>query len=817
MWTDHGCRGLFTCDGIANVQCGHEPNPQRLRQVCRCVSHHGPTPSPPPPPSPPSPVAPQVSVWSRNMSDGDIVAVVLNKGPATVNVTVPLSLFGSVWTHQSPTRAISARDLWKHQDLQLTGKSYSVVVKSHAAVVYRLSHQASRTDYAINALPPSIYWTSTPTLANETLLISGAGLEDSKISLCHGSSTEVCTELHPTDVTVWNHSIKFTLPAGCGVPCRVSISKTAAVGAAQTTTTTSIVNVSVNSPDVWWAKAVGGAGKSYPESTGSSLGPIINPVLCPGGTLRLFGRALAWSDNNQRCISSADPPGPVSTTKLTLTSENGKLIATVPAVSASCYESTFRIPEHVMSSVLEATVSTAWGTSLPFAITVSPPPAPAPPPTVIKVIEDCRGDLYEAMRKAAASKGGTVVELGARAYALRRPLVIPNHTKMVGEGVVETSISFELLPPVSKFDPLLAAVSVGSVVELANFSVSLTVNVAAVGLHNKSQYPGTVGVLMPHDASNFIAADLQIMTNGNASNALRIEGDSFSVTGCLLWQRGCTLASGFQPSTTLLLSNARDGHFASNTISWMCSAFDLDTSERVIFEMNHITLNTTGTIPHGNSVSAYGGPPGQPLNRWWAFLRNRFQRPPCNQDAAAPSGQCGGTNWMQRETLTTDNSHAEAVGFVVSQRSADGEGGATHKQMSGPTVTMKWVSWSMEPKKGTTLVVVNGSGMGQSRMILDIIDNETLVIESLFDGFLRSDSFCVVVNSYRDKLLAGNRFEWTEVVQYFGVNLNSAIVDNTLIDANVNHTLHTTDPVIRKFGGSMRAVRHMQHTLFPLN
>ena len=75
----------------------------------------------------------------------------------------------------------------------------------------------------------------------------------------------------------------------------------------------------------------------------------------------------------------------------------------------------------------------------------------------------------------------------------------------------------------------------------------------------------------------------------------------------------------------------------------------------------------------------------------------------------------------------------------------------------------------------------------------------------------------MVVNSYRDKLLAGNRFEWTEVVQYFGVNLNSAIVDNTLIDANVNHTLHTTDPVIRKFGGSMRAVRYMQHTLAPLN
>ena len=39
---------------------------------------------------------------------------------------------------------------------------------------------------AVPITAPSIYWTSTPTLINETLLISGAGLDGAQISLCSG-------------------------------------------------------------------------------------------------------------------------------------------------------------------------------------------------------------------------------------------------------------------------------------------------------------------------------------------------------------------------------------------------------------------------------------------------------------------------------------------------------------------------------------------------------------------------------------------------------------------------------------------------------
>ena len=78
------------------------------------------------------------------MSDGTVVAALLNKGAVAANITVPLSLLGDEWAQppleSRPTSTVGVRDLWAHADLPaLTGNSFAVVVKSHAAVVYKLS------------------------------------------------------------------------------------------------------------------------------------------------------------------------------------------------------------------------------------------------------------------------------------------------------------------------------------------------------------------------------------------------------------------------------------------------------------------------------------------------------------------------------------------------------------------------------------------------------------------------------------------------------------------------------------------------------
>jgi hypothetical protein len=251
---------------------------------------------------------------------------------------------------------------------------------------------------------------------------------------------------------------------------------------------------------------------------------------------------------------------------------------------------------------------------------------------------------------------------------MTEPLVVPNRTIIQGQSPEESSISFVLTEPMLRAEPWTAAVVVGSKVELSEFSISLSVMGAASTNHTSTSRckrwrwrdEGPVGLLMPGDACEFRAFGLHVTTHGNASNAIRIEGAGFAVQDCVLWQHGCVMSEGFEPSATILMSNARDGLVSKNRVLWSCSAFDLDTSERVIFEENHLELNVSGVIPHGNSVSGYGACAGGgwPLNRWWAFLRNNFTRPACAPDA---SGQCGGTNWEQRETWTTVSAAAAVV------------------------------------------------------------------------------------------------------------------------------------------------------------
>jgi hypothetical protein len=59
----------------------------------------------------------------------------------------------------------------------------------------------------------------------------------------------------------------------------------------------------------------------------------------------------------------------------------------------------------------------------------------------------------------------------------------------------------------------------------------------------------------------------------------------------------------FQSSVTIYLHNTRAGRIANNTVLWRCSAYDMDVSDRVVFEDNDIICTEHGVIPHGNSIS----------------------------------------------------------------------------------------------------------------------------------------------------------------------------------------------------------------------
>ena len=85
------------------------------------------------------------------------------------------------------------------------------------------------------------------------------------------------------------------------------------------------------------------------------------------------------------------------------------------------------------------------------------------------------------------------------------------------------------------------------------------------------------------------------------------------------------------------------------------------------------------------------------------------------------------------------------------------------------------------PVVGTTLIVLDGPGLGQTRLITAVgPGNNTVVLESALDdwvvaastisresgGGTGKPSLVAVLSSFGSKIFAGNTFNWTEVVQW---------------------------------------------------
>ena len=130
---------------------------------------------------------------------------------------------------------------------------------------------------AVRAAPPSVYWQSSPVLANETLLIAGAGLEGASARLCHNGG--VCSDVQ---AATWAQSVQVVLPTSCGPPCTINL-----------TTEAGSAVVTVNQPEVWWAM------RPAPDLTRAA-------TIIFGQTLRVFGRALAWL-NASACTPASAP------------------------------------------------------------------------------------------------------------------------------------------------------------------------------------------------------------------------------------------------------------------------------------------------------------------------------------------------------------------------------------------------------------------------------------------------------------------------------------------------------------------------------
>lgn len=600
---------------------------------------------------------------------------------------------------------------------------------------------------------PSVYWQSLPTLSNETLLVAGAGLEGAHAFLCRDSS---CSDSTALPTTSWKQSVQAVLPT-VSPPSFIKI---------EVPSGDSIVTA-LNAPEVWWTTREDAASEPL---TPRVAAPTRDASVVAGQRLRVYGRALGWVD--ETTCTPASAPSAVPATELTLAG-----VRAASSVSATCYDASFDTTSLPLGTHTAA-VKTQWGASRNFSLTILAPRAPPPSPTVIDVDQDAKGDVKAALAAAAALEGKPcIVRLGPHAYNVTEQLVVPNKTTVVG-AIGASVLAFTLpLPPEGPTVPSLpAAVQVGSGVSLLNLSITIDKTTPTSFGH-----PPYVGVWMPRGAVQFVARGINVtLSYINVSNAFRIEGHGFELVGNTMLQQGsCGGAVGdaharrFQPSVTLYIHAAREGLVARNTIGWRCSAFDMDVSERIQFEENRVVCLTEDTVPHGNSVSMYDYS-GAPWSRLWHITRNNFSRPPCRGEIGS-GGQCGGKgdrdNWFQRETLTTDGSGAWGVGRVAA--------------VSGTTINVQWTAWTRTPVPGCRLLVIRGPGTGHSRTVLATPANGTLVLDAALDGnVVVNASLFAVVTDAADKLIVGNTFLWSNVVQAYGSSLRLVMADNTVTSGN---------------------------------
>lgn len=662
---------------------------------------------------------------------------------------------------------------------------------------------------------PAIYWVSTPTLPNETVVIAGAGLQNATVKLTDGSGRPYKSQ---PAFSTWERSVKFVLPLDC-VPAQCNVELALQDGGTTTT-------VAVNRPDPWWWT---GASAPVHGQWGLDTKPR------SGQWLRVFGRGLAW--DTRGCVP-ADKVDRSGQSKLTLRSSSPAVSTssiTLSATNATCFEAWFEL-KGVSAGNWTASIDTLWGET-PLGgggvgISISPA-LPTLPAHVYDVDADFGGSITGALHAAAAGPAPRTIRLNPRTYTLNTTIVVPHHTSVQGVAGL-TSLEFVLPATAMKVCTAPSQACSKSINNYTSFSPGMVVKCGyqhtdgvtfefctpcvtagsdsqlnSLSMVIRSAPAGTSGVWLPPGSSGFRMQSVNMtMLQANVSNAVRLGSGTqgpgttrpvtdVEIVNSTLGQYGtCYAAGGFVQTVVLRTEVGSDLRISNNTVHWRCGWEDVDCFDRVIIEDNDIHCMTKGKITGGNSMSDYGYL-GRPSSRWQSYARNHVTRPPHNDPA----------NWKFHETWTTDGSGWITSGFadrVV-------PGGLVLSSKCAALILQNLPWWGGNNKLtelssiiGSTLKVLGGPGTGQSRVVTGWEPaSRKLSLESDVDGWFRAGNCSVeepmnenvecsviaVVASVGMKAVVGNRFEWTEVVQMFGNTLAGVVADNQLVDVNVDNSI----------------------------
>ena len=252
-----------------------------------------------------------------------------------------------------------------------------------------------------------------------------------------------------------------------------------------------------------------------------------------------------------------------------------------------------------------------------------------------------------------------------------------------------------------------------------------------------------------------------VMLQPNVGMAFQIQGTGFELLNNSLTQSGnCSRSE----SRVIYMHGSQHGVIAGNDVRWNCAAWSADVSDNVIVEDNRFTCINNGTIDGGTFIATYDLY-HHPSSKWWAVSRNRFSRPL----ASTPD------SWQFHETVTTDAPHSYNMGYVEELFSVNG------------SAAVKLGS-RLRPPAGATVVALGGSGAGQFRLVTGRLPapfGNSYTLSAPFDGWLRENiTMVAALPTAAQKLIVGNEFVGTSVVQWFGDTILGVHADNTFQSCN---------------------------------
>ncbi len=274
-----------------------------------------------------------------------------------------------------------------------------------------------------SAAAPRVFWASDPVRPDETVLLQGSDLGGTTavVELARLDDQKATAPSAAPEIKTWTRApvlqgdaqaLKFVVPAAWSMgvfACRVK----AGDAASEPTF--------LNAPDPWWVQGDEGDAAS------------------PGGWLRVLGKCL---DIGGRASARLDP-GQGTPTLLS-------------PKEADDYSLRFDLPDDLKPGSYTVWVHNGCGGDAAWrsAGAVRIQAAPAVPTAVYSVLDACGPDAARQMRdslikynqpvdrtegilaalKKAKDNGGGVVYFPAGRYAVRGPLVVPEHTVLRGEG-----------------------------------------------------------------------------------------------------------------------------------------------------------------------------------------------------------------------------------------------------------------------------------------------------------------------------------------------------------------------------------------------